>query len=124
MGPGMPAGGLHPRLEHVSDLSPSERLAKLRAVETWLEWQLRDTRRRIEQVAAEARAVDGYITEAEHRAGKAVGVTIHAADCTRIGQPAARLDATEAQYALVKDDDFHHPCQHCRPDVALGIVKE
>ncbi|MGW1744615.1 DUF6233 domain-containing protein [Streptomyces sp. NPDC002092] len=107
----------------MSDLSPSERLAKLRAVEAWLEWQLRDTRRRIEQVAAEARAVDGYITEAEHRAGKPTGVTIHAADCPKIQQAVANLDATTAQYALVKDSGFNHACQHCRPDVALGIVK-
>lgn len=108
----------------MSDLTPTERLAKLRAVEAWLDWQLRDTRRRIEQVEEQARAVTGYITEQERRAGQAVGVTIHAADCGKIGQAVATLDATKAQYALLKDPSFNHPCQHCRPDVALGIVKE
>jgi len=108
----------------MSDLSPTERLAKLRAVEAWLAWQLQETRRRIEQVAAEVRAVHGYVTEQERQAGKPVGVTIHAADCARIGQPVATLDANEAQRALLKDSGFNHPCQHCRPDVALGLVKE
>lgn len=113
-----------PRIEHMPDLSPSERLAKLRAVEAWLDWQLRDTRRRIADLEQQARAVDGYITEAERHAGKPVGVTIHAADCTHIQQPAATLDATRAQYALLKDGGFNHPCQHCRPDKTLGLVKE
>lgn len=120
----MPAGHPTPTLEHMSDLSPMERLAKLRALEEWLDWQLRDTRRRIEQAEQQARAVTGYITEPERKAGQPIGVTIHRADCTHIQQPVASLDATKAQYALVKDDGFHHPCQHCRPDVALGIVKE
>lgn len=106
------------------DLSPSERLAKLRAVEAWLDWQLRDTRRRIEQVAEQVRAVGGYVTEQERQAGKPVGVTIHAADCAKIGQAVTTLDATDAQRALLKDPGFNHACQHCRPDVALGIVKE
>jgi len=112
------------KLEHMSDLTPVERLHKLRALEQWLDWQLRDTRRRIEAAEAQARAVTGYITEQERKAGQAVGVTIHTADCTRIQQAAATLDATKAQYALLKDGGFTHPCQHCRPDRALGIVKE
>lgn len=108
----------------MSDLTPTERLAKLRAVEAWLAWQLRETRRRIEQVEQQARAVGGYVTEQERRAGKPVGVTIHAADCKRIGQAVASLDANEAQTALTKDPGFTHACQHCRPDLALGIVKD
>lgn len=108
----------------MSDLPPSERLAKLRAVEAWLDWQLKDTRRKIEQVAEQVRAVDGYVTEQERQAGKPVGVTIHAADCAKIGQPVTTLDATKAQYALLRDPSFTHPCQHCRPDIALGIVKD
>jgi hypothetical protein len=108
----------------MSDLTPVERLAKLRALEQWLDWQLRDTRRRIEAAEEQARAITGYVTEQERKAGQAVGVTIHTADCTHIQQAAATLDATKAQYALVKDGGFNHPCAHCRPDRALGIVKE
>jgi len=122
--PGVPVAPATHRLEHMSDLTPVERLAKLRALEQWLDWQLRDTRRRIEAAEAQARAVTGYITEPERKAGQPVGVTIHTADCTRIQQAAATLDATKAQYALLKDSGFNHPCVHCRPDRALGIVKE
>lgn len=122
--PSMPAHPATPTLEHMSDLTPVDRLAKLRALEEWLDWQLRDTRRRIEQAEFQARAIQGYITEQERRAGKPVGVTIHATDCSRIGQPVTTIDATKAQYALLKDPSFTHPCEHCRPDVALGIVKE
>ncbi|WP_393075364.1 DUF6233 domain-containing protein [Streptomyces sp. LN704] len=108
----------------MSDLSPVERLAKLRTLKDWLAWQLRDTERKITDLEAQVRAVTGYITEQERRAGSPVGVTIHAADCAKIQVAAAILDATKAQYALVKDDGFHHPCEHCRPDRALGITKE
>lgn len=108
----------------MTDLPPAERLAKLRALEEWLDWQLRQTRHRIEQVEQQVRATDGYITEPERKAGQPVGVTIHAADCSKISQAVASLDATKAQYALVKDASFTHPCQHCRPDKTLGVVKD
>jgi hypothetical protein len=108
----------------MSDLTPVERLAKLRTLAEWLEWQLRDTRRKIEAAELQARAVTGYVTEPERKAGQPVGVTIHAADCPKISQPVTTLDATKAQYALIKDPGFQHPCQHCRPDRALGIVKD
>ncbi|GAA4050776.1 DUF6233 domain-containing protein [Streptomyces shaanxiensis] len=108
----------------MSDMLPSERLAKLRALEEWLAWQLRVTRHRIEQVAEQVRATGGYVTEQDRRAGKPVGVTIHAADCAKIHQPVTTVDAAKARYALVKDSSFNHPCQHCRPDKLLGITKD
>ncbi|MGW4670062.1 DUF6233 domain-containing protein [Streptomyces sp. NPDC004324] len=108
----------------MSELSGVERLAKLRALEQWLAWQLRDTRRKIEALESQTRAVTGYVTEPERHAGKPVGVTIHAADCARISQPITVLNATEAQYTLMKDPGFAHPCEHCRPDKILGITKE
>jgi hypothetical protein len=106
------------------DLPPVERLSKLRTLEAWLGWQLRDTQRKIEQAEQQTRATGGYITEQERRAGQTVGVTIHAADCPKVHQPVATLDATKAQYALIKDPGFHHPCQHCRPDKTLCILKD
>jgi hypothetical protein len=108
----------------VNDLSPVERLAKLRALEEWLAWQLDNTRRKIKAVKQQARAATGYITEPERKAGQPVGVTIHTADCTKIQQAVTSLDATKAQYALIQDPGFNHPCEHCRPDRALGIAKE
>ncbi|MEU0072921.1 DUF6233 domain-containing protein [Streptomyces sp. NPDC006332] len=107
----------------MSELSPAERLAKLRTLEVWLGWQLRDTQRKIEQVEQQTRAA-GYVTEQERRAGQAVGVTVHAADCPKIHQPVTTLTATDAHYALVKDASFSHPCRHCRPDKTLGILKD
>lgn len=105
----------------MSDLTPAERLVKLRALEEWLDWQLRDTRRKIEQVEQQARATGGYVTEQERKAGQAVGVTIHLATCTHIGQPVATLDEAGARFALAKDRGFMHPCEHCRPDRELGM---
>lgn len=108
----------------MSDLTPAERLAKLRALEEWLDWQLRDTRRKIEQTAEQVRIVHGYVTEPEQQAGSPTGVTIHSADCPHIRHPVATLNANDAHYALLKDPKFQHPCQHCRPDKQLGLTKE
>lgn len=108
----------------MSDLTPAERLAKLRALEEWLAWQLEQTRRKIGDLEQQVRTVHGYVTEAERQAGKPTGVTIHSADCPHIRQPVTALDATEAQHAMVRDPGFQHPCQHCRPDKQLGIAKE
>lgn len=102
----------------MSDLSPIERLTKLRAVEAWLDWQLRETRRRIEQVEQQLQTTGGYVTEPERKAGQAVGATIHRADCARIQQPTSILTETEARFALAKDPTMH-PCVHCRPERAL-----
>lgn len=108
----------------MSDLTPTERLTKLRALEAWLDWQLRDTRRRIQEVEQQAQAAGQYVSEQERHAGKPVGVTIHTADCSRIGQPVTTIGDGEARTALTKDPSFTHPCVRCRPDLALGIVKE
>ncbi|MER6534663.1 DUF6233 domain-containing protein [Streptomyces sp900105755] len=103
----------------MSDLTPVERLAKLRALEQWLDWQLRDTRRKIEEGEKWLAANGGYVTEQERKAGQAVGVTLHAADCAHIQQPTAVLTEAEARFALNKDGGFTHPCEHCHPERAL-----
>ncbi|MFD4596687.1 DUF6233 domain-containing protein [Streptomyces sp. NPDC058464] len=103
----------------MSDLNPAERLAKLRAVEAWLDWQLRETRHRIEQVEQQIQTTGGYVTEQERKAGQPVGVTIHTADCTRIGEAIAILTEAEARFALAKDGGFMHPCVHCHPEKEL-----
>jgi len=112
----------HPRIEHVTELSPVDRLHKLRTLEEWLTWQLEHTRQKIKTLEEQAQAIGDYVTEPERRAGRAVGVTIHTATCPKIDRPAATLNATDAQYALVKDSSFNHPCENCRPDTALGLA--
>ncbi|MEV7034661.1 DUF6233 domain-containing protein [Streptomyces sp. NPDC093272] len=103
----------------MSDLSPIERMAKLRALEAWLDYQLRDTRRKIEEGEKWLAASGAYITEQERKAGQAVGATLHAADCAHIVQPVAVLDEAKARFALNKDSGFMHPCEHCHPEKAL-----
>ncbi|MGW0795203.1 DUF6233 domain-containing protein [Streptomyces sp. NPDC002692] len=103
----------------MSDLTPVERLAKLRTLEQWLDYQLRDTRRKIKEGEEWLAASGGYVSEREIKAGEPIGVTLHAASCTRIQHPTAVLDEAEARFALNKDGGFIHPCVHCHPEKAL-----
>ena len=103
----------------MSDLTLVERLAKLRTLKLWLDWQVRDTDRKIADLERRISAITGYVTEQERRAGKPVGVTIHKAECTHIQQPVAVLTEAEARFALAKDAGFMHPCEHCHPEKEL-----
>ncbi|MFI9598962.1 DUF6233 domain-containing protein [Streptomyces sp. NPDC052043] len=103
----------------MSDLSPAERLEKLRTLESWLAWQLQDTRRKItalEQAAAR------YIVEKQIREGHPLGATIHLADCTMPQRETRPLSAEDARAALTKDAQFFHACEFCAPDRSLGIA--
>ncbi|MGW0584274.1 DUF6233 domain-containing protein [Streptomyces sp. NPDC002920] len=105
------------------DLSPAERLTKLRTLEEWLAWQLDQTRRRIgdleQQLQQDEQA--GYISEQAIHDGHPAGVTIHRADCTMIDRPVTSLTAEKARLALTKDKSFFRTCEFCAPDKALGL---
>lgn len=105
----------------MSDLSPTERLAKLRALEEWLDWQLRDTRRKITQTEQQMQDQVGYISEQAIREGHPLGATIHRATCIKIERAVTTLTADEARQALTNDATFFGSCKTCDPWKALGI---
>lgn len=105
----------------MSDLSPAERLAKLRALEEWLDWQLRDTRRKIAQTEQQIHDQAGYISEQAITEGHPLGATIHRANCTRIERPVTTLTADQARAALTNDATFFGSCKTCDPRNTLDI---
>lgn len=105
----------------MSDLSPTERLAKLRAVEEWLAWQLQQTRQRIRDLEAQT---PRYALEPKQHPKHPQPALIHLADCRMPNRATSPVEADTARIGLTKDADNIAPCDFCRPDVALGIVKE
>lgn len=105
----------------MSDLTPAERLAKLRTLEQWLDWQLHDTRRKIQTLERQAEQV-GYISEQAIREGHPLGCTIHIATCAMITRPVTGLTADKARQALA-DTKFFQACEFCDPRKTLGIGK-
>ncbi len=108
----------------MSDLSPVERLAKLRALEEWLAWQLDQTRRKIQAVEQQVTDQIGYISEQAIREGHPLGCTIHAADCTMITRPVTSVTADKARWVLTKDAKFFRACEFCDPRKTLGITDD
>jgi len=107
----------------MSDLSPVERLAKLRALEEWLAWQLEHTRRKIADLEQAQQAVVGYVVEKQIREGHPLGATIHRADCTMPQRETSPFSAEDARAALEKDGRFFHGCELCMPGKTLGLEK-
>ncbi|WP_265560974.1 DUF6233 domain-containing protein [Streptomyces hygroscopicus] len=104
------------------DLSPSERLAKLKALEEWLAWQLDQTRRKIADLEQQqARPVE-YKLEQKLRESHPLGATIHLADCTMTQRETRPISPDDARAALSKDRKFFMSCEFCRPDTKLGIL--
>ncbi|MCX4538405.1 DUF6233 domain-containing protein (plasmid) [Streptomyces sp. NBC_00841] len=118
------------------------RLDKLRALQEWLDWQLRQTRGRIQQLEAQERQEEQRAQERsergkprveERRRGERrpripdwgiddIGVgtprsEVHRGDCFAAGK---RLRAISREQALAALADGAPPCEVCRPDTALG----
>ena len=108
-------------IEYMSDLPPSERLAKHRSLETWLVWQLRQTRREIGSLEQQMRTAPGYVAEKTVRKGHPLGATVHVAGCTTIRRETRPLSATDARTALGKDRKFFSACDFCAPAGALNL---
>jgi hypothetical protein len=108
------------RLEHMSDLTPVERLSKLRTLEQWLDWQLHDTRRKIRDLEAEASAPVGYVVEKKVRDDHPLGAIVHRADCTMPERETRPISADDARTALAKDAKFFQACEFCAPGKSLG----
>ncbi|MET7687929.1 DUF6233 domain-containing protein [Streptomyces sp. NPDC005483] len=106
----------------MSDLTPVERLAKLRTLESWLDWQLRDTRRKIEALEAQAQQTPArYVIEPKQHPKHPQPATLHLADCTMPQRRTVPASASEARVGLAKDADNIAACEFCAPDRALGL---
>ncbi|MFB6783261.1 DUF6233 domain-containing protein [Streptomyces sp. NPDC056352] len=127
----------------MSDPGSMSRLDKLRALEEWLDWQLRQTRGRIQQLKAQERQKH---QEQERRAREKrehgqpqveeqrprspdwgiddIGVgtlqsEVHRGDCFAAGK---RLRAISREQALAALAGGAPACEVCRPDTALGAL--
>ncbi|MEU5537484.1 DUF6233 domain-containing protein [Streptomyces sp. NPDC020362] len=99
--------------------SPAERLAKQRALEEWLAWQLDSTRRKIRDV--EQQTAVGYMVERKIHEDHPLGATVHLADCTMAQRETRPLDAGTARTVLTKDTRFFQACEFCSPSSILGL---
>lgn len=112
----------------MSDLSPSERLAKLAALEEWLEWQLMDTRRKkreTEQAVEEERrrrerahAELNFKIEPK-RAGR--DAKLHRGGCGLYKNQMGYINRDDAVIALEMTDPPIEPCAICNPVPGLNL---
>ncbi|GAA3482350.1 DUF6233 domain-containing protein [Streptomyces yanii] len=133
----------------MSDLGSMSRLDKLRALEEWLDWQLRQTRGRIQQLEAQERqgrqrraperqrgGEQGEAPVGKRESGKRRprtfpdwGITdigigtlrseVHRGDCFAAGK---QLRAISREQALAALGDGIQACEVCRPDLVLGAL--
>ena len=123
----MPGGSLQPIFERVNDLSPEERLEKLRTLEAWLDWQLRTTRDRIRDLQAEmerdrrqqqrARAEAAWKLQPDR--ARARTSILHRGGCTLWEGAAGYLSRDEVLLALDDDTMTIEMCGICRPETGL-----
>jgi hypothetical protein len=109
-----------PRIEHVTELSPAERLARYRAVEAWLQWQLAQTRRTIADLEQQQRPAR-YVIEPKKHPQDPAPALIHLADCTMPNRKTSPVDADSARLGLTKDAENIAACEFCAPDKTLGV---
>lgn len=105
----------------MSDLSSAERLAKLRALEEWLDWQLTSTRRKIHDLEAVGQPV-GYVIEPKRRPDHPEPALIHLATCTMPNRPTSPIQADDARLGLTRDPDTVAACEFCAPREQLGLA--
>lgn len=112
-------------IEHVNDISPAGRLAKLRALEEWLDWQLNTTRSKIRTVEAqieqEKRAAERAYAEQRwklepSREGRTV---LHRGGCGIWKKEHGYLERGEALLALEDEVLTVVMCGVCNPEPGL-----
>ncbi|MEU0836229.1 DUF6233 domain-containing protein [Streptomyces sp. NPDC005969] len=133
----------------MSDPGSISRLDKLRALQDWLDWQLRQTRGQIQQLEAQERQGQQRRTPQRQRGreqgkppvGKREsekqrprtfpdwGITdvgigtlrseVHRGDCFAAGKQLRTISREQALAALA---DGVQACEVCRPDTALGAL--
>lgn len=102
-------------------MQPAERLAKLRTLEQWLDWQLRDTRRKIEALETADRPAVGYVIEPKAHPAHPRPALIHRADCTMAQRKTSPVDDNQARIGLTKDPANIAACEFCAPGDSLGL---
>jgi hypothetical protein len=112
----------------MSDLSPSERLAKLAALEEWLDWQLMDTRRK-KREAEQAVEDERRRRERAHaelnfkiepkRAGR--DAKLHRGGCNLYRHEMGYITRDDALIALEDEGTPIEACAICNPMSALGL---
>ena len=120
-------GSLTHRIEHVNDLTPEERLEKLRTLESWLDYQLRTTRASIHTLQAQlqqerrqqqrARVEQQWKLQPD-RARARVSI-LHRGGCTLWKGEMGYVSREDVLLALDDDSMTIEMCQICRPDTGL-----
>jgi hypothetical protein len=109
----------------MNDLSPGERLAKLRALEEWLDYQLRTTRAKIRTLEAERdrerKAAARAWAEQQFKVEPARDrrTVLHRGGCGIWKGEHAFLSREEALLALEDDSLAVEMCSVCNPEPAL-----
>jgi hypothetical protein len=105
----------------MNDLSPAERLAKLRVLREWLEWQLNSTLQKISELEQAAGQSAGYVLEPKPNPKHPAPALIHVAGCTMTNRKTSPVTEHNARLSLTKDRDHFAPCEFCAPDKELGL---
>ncbi|WP_329390320.1 DUF6233 domain-containing protein [Streptomyces sp. NBC_01716] len=104
----------------MSDLPPAERLTKLRTLETWLEWQLANTRRKIHALEQAPTGPGGYVIEPKRHPTHPEPALIHLADCTMPQRKTLPIEASAARLGLTEDPETVAACEFCAPERGLA----
>jgi hypothetical protein len=109
----------------MNDISPGERLAKLRALEEWLDWQLNSTRAKIRTVEAEVerekRAAARAYAEQRWKLQPTRGrrTVLHRGGCGIWQGEHGYLERDEVLLALEDDTITVEMCGVCNPEPGL-----
>jgi hypothetical protein len=124
----MPSDTLAPIFERVNDMPPAERLEKLRTLEAWLDWQLRQTRERIRTLEAEverdqrqrerAWREQQWKLQPSRAAGDRTSI-LHRGGCTLWEGAAGYLSREDVLLALDDETMTIEMCGICRPETGL-----
>ena len=112
----------------MNDLSPEERLDKLRTLEAWLDWQLRQTRASIRTLEAQlqqdrrqqqrARAEMQWKLQPSRAAGDRTSI-LHRGGCTMWRSEMGYLSREDVLLALGDDTMTVEMCGICKPETGL-----
>lgn len=117
------------RLEHMSDLSLEERLAKNAAVLEWMEWQVSQQRAKVRTLEAEVeqekrrreRARIEMSWKLQPPRAEDARPILHRGGCGLYRNQLGYIDRTEAIIALTDDELKVECCEICKPETGLDL---